>query len=644
MRRIIYCLTFLIFAAPAMAQTTKLKLINPDGTPAVDAQAIAIMVPFTRVDSNLKELPSLETVMPKGGGTRALENQAGEIIFDSNDLAVIAQNQAGFAFIPLPIKSSSVKLRPWAKLKVDPTAFASQQQVPQRVTVLWENCFAGNPIRPAVTSTQDDPFGSDEPVPKIDWRFDSIVLWSVTLDIKSDQMVNVPPGEVTLMVSPEDVAVADWKGPFANTRFRPVRLASGKQTTLEMPSCGTIRGQLIDADLPSWNDGENVDRFIYATPGGETSMPEEFEKFFTGLDVGPGTILDELAKRYASDAGMRYRFGLLPTAHARVSGDGTFRFVNLPVGKYQLSLFQPNYGGAMPKLKRRGEADDKPLVVELTGNTQHTDIGEVEIANTPLKFYAPKESLPQDDPFGGPITSTNSNDPFGNNAPVLGSSSEPKTSDSLKAAEEKIQYALASRTEPFYFRAVPLSRVIAILQDNHGIPIRLSSLKLQEAGIDLESPVTIELPSLTLQSALRHILSTVSDRLTFTIRDEMLLITIQEDAALDAAVQQPQPAVLANNLKSATPNEFNSGEEFIDRWLKTAKNASDQAALRSALLTHLEKEFDANQKIRRAELNRLQELLQQSKAWLDSRQARRSEIVGKRLSELLDQKDSTSEK
>jgi len=644
----IYSLILAFLTGPsAIAQTTQLKLLNPDGTPAVDARAIAIMVPFTRVDANLNELPSLDMEMPEGGGTRAIKNEAGAIAFDSKALAVVAQNQAGFAFIPLPLKSNSVKLRPWAKLEIDPSAIALRLSDSQHVAVLWENCFVGHPLRPSInTVANDDPFESSAPAP-FDWRFDSLVTWSLSLTSASDQVVNVPPGELTLMISDKDTASVDLRKPVPFVRFNPLRTLSGKQVTPTSLEFRAIQGKLVDeANLPDWNLGGDNELFVYAMPGGAEEMPDEYEQLFMALDGKQG-ILDELVRRYASETGTRYRYGRLPTAMARVSEEGTFQFSHLPVGKYQLSLFL-RAGGVAP-LKRQGDVDEKSLVVELTltASSSRLDIGEVERAYPPHQFYPPTQKVPQTDPFGSPVADTSRadpyagnaamNDPFGSGepAPAKSSAFAPKRTNSVEAAEQRIKYALAKRAEELDFQGEPLNQVIETLQDTHGIPIRLSQWKLAEVSVALDTPVTIILPPVTLQSALRHILSTVSDELSFTIRDEVLLITSKADAAREEAGQQPPPALFSSNLTPATPTELDTGADFVKQWLKTANNASDQRALRNALQAHLEQEFEANQAARRAELTRLQELLKQSDTWLDARQTRREEIVGQRLNELL---------
>ena len=154
MRSTLCCLAALLMISlmisqSAFAEDARVKLLNPDGTPAVDAKAIAIMKIWSRVDADLKELPGLTIQLPEEGGTKAAKNEAGVITYDSKALAVVAQNQAGFVFVPLPLKGNTATLRPWAKLSIDASVLDPKLRASRRIAVLWENCFAGYPPRPS---------------------------------------------------------------------------------------------------------------------------------------------------------------------------------------------------------------------------------------------------------------------------------------------------------------------------------------------------------------------------------------------------------------------------------------------------------------------------------------------------------------
>ena len=62
----------------------------------------------------------------------------------------------------------------------------------------------------------------------------------------------------------------------------------------------------------------------------------------------------------------------------------------------------------------------------------------------------------------------------------------------------------------------------------HLIPIELDVKKLEEAGVNIDTPVTKNLSGITLRSALRLLLNDLE--LTYVVRDEVLLITTPEEA------------------------------------------------------------------------------------------------------------------
>jgi hypothetical protein len=78
------------------------------------------------------------------------------------------------------------------------------------------------------------------------------------------------------------------------------------------------------------------------------------------------------------------------------------------------------------------------------------------------------------------------------------------------------------------FIETPLKDAIQILKDAHNIPIELDVKKLEEAGVNIDTPVTKNLSGITLRSALRLLLNDLE--LTYVVRDEVLLITTPEEA------------------------------------------------------------------------------------------------------------------
>jgi hypothetical protein len=96
----------------------------------------------------------------------------------------------------------------------------------------------------------------------------------------------------------------------------------------------------------------------------------------------------------------------------------------------------------------------------------------------------------------------------------------------LRSGEAAIEEALAKPTE-LECVETPLTDVIDALKNRCGIEIQLHKKALDDVGIGTDTPVTIDLRGVPLRSALNLLLRGLS--LTWTIRDEVLLITTPEE-------------------------------------------------------------------------------------------------------------------
>jgi hypothetical protein len=97
----------------------------------------------------------------------------------------------------------------------------------------------------------------------------------------------------------------------------------------------------------------------------------------------------------------------------------------------------------------------------------------------------------------------------------------------LAVGEAAIERALASPT-CIEFIDAPLSDVIDSLKDLHRIEIQFDKKALDDVGITDDTPVTKNLRGVSLRSALNLMLRDLN--LTWTIKDEVLLITTPEEA------------------------------------------------------------------------------------------------------------------
>jgi hypothetical protein len=97
-------------------------------------------------------------------------------------------------------------------------------------------------------------------------------------------------------------------------------------------------------------------------------------------------------------------------------------------------------------------------------------------------------------------------------------------------AVEKIERALRGplHSTGLDFVEIPLQEVVAALQDDYGVPIKLDTTALEELGINSDEKVTVNIHNVSLRSALRLMLK--STQLTYVIEDEVLMITTPQAA------------------------------------------------------------------------------------------------------------------
>ncbi len=70
MKRTLLLFTTVLMTVSSSADETQIRLLNPDGTPAMNVKAIGIMVPPARIDAaaeGLKPLPGPEVFSRMGG-------------------------------------------------------------------------------------------------------------------------------------------------------------------------------------------------------------------------------------------------------------------------------------------------------------------------------------------------------------------------------------------------------------------------------------------------------------------------------------------------------------------------------------------------------------------------------------------------
>jgi len=95
--------------------------------------------------------------------------------------------------------------------------------------------------------------------------------------------------------------------------------------------------------------------------------------------------------------------------------------------------------------------------------------------------------------------------------------------------ETKIREALESRIGRLEFTETRLCDVVACIADDFATEVHIDSKAFEDAGLDLETPLTKSISGVSLRSALRLLLGDLD--LTYIIQDEVLLITTKDKAA-----------------------------------------------------------------------------------------------------------------
>jgi hypothetical protein len=99
--------------------------------------------------------------------------------------------------------------------------------------------------------------------------------------------------------------------------------------------------------------------------------------------------------------------------------------------------------------------------------------------------------------------------------------------DDMQGDAERLEQSLRRRGSIDAVQ-MPLRDFADWLSQEFGVPVVLAPKKLEEAGVNVDSPITKRLESTPLEAILWHSLSELE--LTFTVRNHVILITTPEDA------------------------------------------------------------------------------------------------------------------
>lgn len=636
-----------------MGQERHLQLINPDGSAAADSVAVGVIAPSGYLNEQLgmrgADANGKDSTLSDGRQIVLLTvGERGILSIPAEAKAVVAQNQHGFAFVPPGALNGKAKLRPWAKLKIDTSNVPEQLRSKYQLRILWRNAFAGHipsvvlqNMRPTV-----DPFGG----PPADWRFHSYAVRHQKADIV-DQTIAVPPGEVTIVLTmlDSDSGFESSAPPsMLSVTLGIVRTVSSQTAEFALPTFGSAQGRLIgDESFPNWGRASDQQTRIIAMPVRAANVPSppnpgqllagmagsqdsRSDPFAAPSVAQHDKIADVYARYFASVEGTEVRTSGIGIGVAATDEQGEFTFDALPTGEYELRMMPldttqeilTDYESAQG-LTTVGSDSPETLRFVIKAN-ELAELGEVRWRLE----QGVEEAVNTRD--GKVVQSADSS--------LQAARRHPDNSNPFAAAAQaRIEAALNMPVENIDFIGMPLAQVMEMLSDDMNIPIVFNLKEFKVRGFSMDAPITLNLPPVTLRSVLNLVLDQVaSGELTFVARDEVLLITTREDADKNPSTSYSQAPGMSKSLASGTaPATDDRAAEIIERWLKSAPENADRSALKQQLEMHLSAEFEANQQTRRAEIDRLQQLLEQSRTWLDQRQQQREAIIQRRVQELL---------
>ena len=142
----------------------------------------------------------------------------------------------------------------------------------------------------------------------------------------------------------------------------------------------------------------------------------------------------------------------------------------------------------------------------------------------------PEPASPFDDEDAAPtkkpakVVSSTAKPPAAKQVPSSGDKAKPKSKPATKlhGGEKAILKALKQKTS-LEFGETPLKDVIDSIQKTHHIPIILDVAGLKDANVEPDTPVTIEVSGISLQSALGILLEQLG--LKWTVHHDVLMIT-----------------------------------------------------------------------------------------------------------------------
>ncbi len=100
--------------------------------------------------------------------------------------------------------------------------------------------------------------------------------------------------------------------------------------------------------------------------------------------------------------------------------------------------------------------------------------------------------------------------------------------------ERQIRKKLEEPADKMEFTEAPLRDVVAEIEDLHGIPVQLDAKACEDAGLELDAPITRSVHDVSLRSAIHLLLGDFD--LTYLVTDDVLMVTTKDKAAENVQV------------------------------------------------------------------------------------------------------------
>ncbi|MBC7854825.1 MAG: hypothetical protein IAF94_15440 [Pirellulaceae bacterium] len=112
--------------------------------------------------------------------------------------------------------------------------------------------------------------------------------------------------------------------------------------------------------------------------------------------------------------------------------------------------------------------------------------------------------------------------------PAVPTSLEPIPLFPIDTSAEQSILASLDTIGTFNYQQTPFNKLLDDISRRFSIPLVFATKKLEEAAIDMETPITLRIKNVSLRSCLRHLLRELG--LTYVIKDGFMQITTPEDA------------------------------------------------------------------------------------------------------------------